>query len=193
MAAEGSLPKVPCGRRVRRGGCVRGSGGRSEPAEGLGPPSHVSPGRAVPQVGDLAQVFGQVVLALRLRRQLHGAAEGVQPHWVGPARGQERHSELTAHPKCPAESLHQVEAASLAVKGGCPLWEHPWVPPCSEVGSGGMGRTHPSKEYLLVLGMSMMSMKPLFPAKGRVEVAQPSSKRMWAWGSASSWGKKPKK
>lgn len=34
-----------------------------------------------------------------------------------------------------------------------------------------MGRTHPSKEYLLVLGMSMMSMKPLFPAKSRVEVA----------------------
>lgn len=35
-----------------------------------------------------------------------------------------------------------------------------------------MGRTHPSKEYLLVFGMSMMSMKPLFPAKGMVEVAQ---------------------
>lgn len=43
-----------------------------------------------------------------------------------------------------------------------------------------------------MLGMSMMSMKPLFPAKSRVEVAQPSSKRMWAWGSASSWGKTQK-
>lgn len=29
------------------------------------------------------------------------------------------------------------------------------------------GGTHPSKEYLLVFGMSIMSMKPLFPAKGR--------------------------
>lgn len=27
--------------------------------------------------------------------------------------------------------------------------------------------THPSKEYLLVLGMSMMSMKPRFPAGSR--------------------------
>lgn len=31
------------------------------------------------------------------------------------------------------------------------------------------GGTHPSKEYLLVFGMSMMSMKPLFPEKGRDE------------------------
>lgn len=35
-------------------------------------------------------------------------------------------------------------------------WEQPPTPG---------GGTHPSKEYLLVFGMSMMSMKPLFPAK----------------------------
>lgn len=44
-------------------------------------------GRAVPEVGDLAQVLRQVILMLRLRRQLHVPAEGVQPHRVGPARG----------------------------------------------------------------------------------------------------------
>ena len=33
--------------------------------------------------------------------------------------------------------------------------------------SRGQGTTHPSNEYLLVFGMSMMSMKPLFPVKGK--------------------------
>lgn len=51
--------------------------------------SHVGAGRAVPEVSDLAQVLWQVVLVLRLRRQLHVPAEGVQPHRVGPARGEE--------------------------------------------------------------------------------------------------------
>lgn len=54
--------------------------------------SHVGARRAVPEVGDLAQVLRQVVLVLRLRRQLHVPAEGVQPHRVGPARGEEQPS-----------------------------------------------------------------------------------------------------
>lgn len=38
--------------------------------------------RAVPQVGYLAQVLGQVVLVVGLSSQLQVAAEWVQPHWI---------------------------------------------------------------------------------------------------------------
>lgn len=38
--------------------------------------------RAVPQVGDLAQVLGQVVLMVSLVGQLQVMTERVQPHWV---------------------------------------------------------------------------------------------------------------
>lgn len=41
--------------------------------------------RAVPQVGDLAQVLWQVVLVVSLNRQLQVAAEWVEPNRVRPA------------------------------------------------------------------------------------------------------------
>lgn len=46
-------------------------------------------------------------------------------------------------------------------------WEQHVILQGGKPGRGRKGRTHPSKEYLLVFGMSMMSMKPLFPERGR--------------------------
>lgn len=43
-----------------------------------------------------------------------------------------------------------------------PSWSLAGLPSMHHAGLG--DPTHPSKEYLLVLGMSMMSMKPRFPA-----------------------------
>lgn len=52
--------------------------------------------------------------------------------------------------------------------------------------------THPSKEYLLVLGMSMMSMKPRFPAGSRwgMEGRWLPHQRLGAWagpGPSRAW------
>lgn len=41
--------------------------------------------RAVPKVGDLAQVLGQVVLVVGLVGQLQVTTKRVQPDWISPA------------------------------------------------------------------------------------------------------------
>lgn len=41
--------------------------------------------RAVPQVGDLTQVLGQVVLVVGLVGQLQVTTKRVQPDWISPA------------------------------------------------------------------------------------------------------------
>lgn len=59
------------------------------------------------------------------------------------------------------DALSAREAAGTAPQLG-PGWVSP---KCTRQGSGTPLLTHPSKEYLLVLGMSMMSTKPRFPAR----------------------------
>lgn len=47
--------------------------------------THVRACRAVPQVGDLTQVLGQVVLVVGLVGQLQVPTKRVQPDWISPA------------------------------------------------------------------------------------------------------------
>lgn len=65
-----------------------------------------------------------------------------------------------------ASCLHLPRIPGCKIQAS-PSREQHAIPQGGKPGRERMGRTHPSNEYLLVFGMSMMSMKPLFPAKGR--------------------------
>lgn len=84
LGGRGLPPKGALRDTERLRGCW---GSQRGDTESWGAAAHVGAGRAVPEVGDLAQVLGQVILVFCLRCQLHVPAEGVQPHRVGPARG----------------------------------------------------------------------------------------------------------